>query len=57
MVLMFDFVVYGCFLDELMIVIDEIKLFYKLFFRIFCESLGIGLNKYVYFVCNECKYY
>lgn len=57
MVLMFDFVVYGCFLDELMIVIDEIKLFYKLFFRIFCESMGIGLNKYVYFVCNECKYY
>lgn len=54
---MSDFAVYGRFLDESTTVTDEIKPFYKPPPRIPCESMGTGLNKHVYFVCNERKYY
>ncbi|XP_011426256.3 radial spoke head protein 6 homolog A isoform X2 [Magallana gigas] len=39
--------------DESTTVTDEIKPFYKPPPRIPCESMGTGLNKHVYFVCNE----
>ncbi|XP_061170080.1 radial spoke head protein 6 homolog A-like [Saccostrea echinata] len=39
--------------DESTTVTEDIKPYYKPPPRIPCESLGTGLNKHIYFVCNE----